>query len=437
MNTAALRLNHFLMQRLAAGQHALEDRRCQLQLLVFNASLYMAIGFTLLASLVLACFSQWDLLLKLGLPTFLLFGFILYLARSHSFLVARVSYLFVCHLTLITGIIVYGKETGLPILFLHLALFPFLLFRVWEWRWIAICSTAAFVSYEIVGRDFFPTGLYPLTEGMAAVLEFIFSLCGFIGITLPSVLLLWQSDQNYRKALKRTRVQALDEKMAAIGRLAGGAAHEINNPLAIIRLTLENLETLAGKDDQRAVRMRIQKAYNAIHRIQSILQKLLVSTPQIMAPLEPLDVNSIMQLITQRSQHYLHNQGIQLKVKTEELDGQAVLYCQRQHVIDAVDSLIHNALEAMRGHAAPAVSLTLRVQNQFFQVEVADCGPGISKEMSRSIFTPFFTTKEVGSGLGLSLYSARCMARQYGGDLTCDNGPGGRFCLSLPLQKLT
>jgi signal transduction histidine kinase len=435
LNTAAFRLNHFLMQRLAAGQHTLEDRRCRLQLLVLNASLYIAMGFTLLGSVVLAFFGLWDLLWWLAVPTFLLFSFVLYLARSHNFRIARVSYLFVCHFTLLAGILVYGKETGLSMLFLNLALFPFLLFRAWEWRWIALCSTTAFVCYEIVERELFATGYYPLTDDTTAVMQLIFSLCGFIGITLPSVLLLWQSEQNYRKALNRTRMEALDEKLAAIGRLAGGAAHEINNPLAIIRLTLENVEILAGRGDPRAIRMRIQKAYNAIHRIQSILQKLLVSTPQTMTQLEPIPVNSIVQLITQRSEHCLQNQGIKLTVTTEELDEEAIIYCQRQHVIDAVDSLIHNALEAIIGHTAPVVSLTLRMQDEFFHVEVVDSGPGISKEISRSLFTPFFTTKEVGAGLGLSLYSARCLARQYGGDLTCANGPGGRFCLSLPLGK--
>ena len=131
----------------------------------------------------------------------------------------------------------------------------------------------------------------------------------------------------------------------------------------------------------------------------------------------------------------MHHHGIHLHVKME-LTHEALIRCQRQHVMDAVDSLINNALEAMMGHKTPTVSLTLSSQDEFFQVEVADTGPGVSEDMIRSMFTPFFTTKAVGAGLGLSLYNARCIARQYGGDLTCKCGPGGRFCLSLPLQKL-
>jgi signal transduction histidine kinase len=68
-----------------------------------------------------------------------------------------------------------------------------------------------------------------------------------------------------------------------------------------------------------------------------------------------------------------------------------------------------------------------------FMVRLEANGPGVSDDELRSIFTPFFTTKEVGAGLGLSLYSARCIAQQYEGDLSCESGPGGRFILRLPL----
>ncbi|MDQ3233686.1 MAG: HAMP domain-containing histidine kinase [Pseudobdellovibrionaceae bacterium] len=436
MNIVASRLASFCMRHLEAGQNSLKDKSCRLQLMVLNASVYITLGVTSLYALILLLTGQLALLIMLLIPVIIMLLFILYLARCRCFLTARVAYLVTCLLSLLYGIHLQGKETNLSLLCLHLALFPFLLFRAHEWRWIAFCSTAAFAVFEIVDFNLIPMGTQPLAEGTARILRLVITLGSFIFITTPSALLLWQSNQHYRKALKRNRVLALDEKMAAIGRLAGGAAHEINNPLAIIQLTLESLENHAGPNDPRGIKPRIQKAYDAIHRIHSILQKLLVSTPLAPAQPEPLCVHAIAQLITQRSKRYLYNHGIQLKIKVDITD-QSVIHCERQHVIDAVDSLINNALEAMLGHKTPTVSLTLRSHDRFFQVEVADCGPGVSDEINRSLFTPFFTTKEVGAGLGLSLYSARCIARQYGGDLTCDSGPGGRFCLSLPLQKLS
>lgn len=424
------------MQSLRAGQNSLKVRNCRLQLLVFNAAVYISLSLLVLSALGVALTGQFELMLLLPLPAISLFSAILYVARRYCFLTARVGYLLLCHLTLCYGIFIYGKETNLTLFFLHLALFPFLLFQAREWRWMAVSSITAFVMFEIIEFDLIPTGVHSLKESTTSILRLLFTLGAFIAITFPAVLLLWQSNQLYRKALKRNRVLAMDEKIAAIGRLAAGAAHEINNPLAIIRLTLESLENAADKPDQTIIHPRIQRAYDAIQRIHSILQKLLASTDRVPMQPEPICVNTIAELIAQRSKRYLYNHGIQLNVKVD-LAPHAVIRCQRQHVIDAVDSLINNALEAMIGHKSPTVSLTLRSLDEFFQVQVEDTGPGVSEEISRSIFTPFFTTKEVGSGLGLSLYSARCIARQYGGDLTCDSGPGGRFCLSLPIQKLS
>jgi signal transduction histidine kinase len=424
------------MHHLQAGRPALRDRSSRLQLLVLNAALYFSLSFCILAALGVMLAGQLEVALILHLPSILLYTAVLYVARRHCFLTARLGYLLVCHLIMLFGIYLYGKETNLTLFFLHLSLFPFLLFRAREWRWIVVSSIMAFVMFEITELELIPTGIRPLEDITVSVIRLLCAIAAFIGITLPAVLLLWQSNQQYRKAIQRNRVLAMDEKLAAIGRLAAGAAHEINNPLAIIRLTLQNLENVANVHEQRGCKLRLQKAYDAIQRIHDILQKLLASAHRVPIVAEPLCVNTIADLLMQRSQRYLHHHGIQLKVCVD-LAAHAVIRCQQQHVIDAVDSLINNALEAMMGYQSPTISLTLRSQDEFFHVQVEDTGPGVSEEMGRSIFTPFFTTKEVGSGLGLSLYSARCIARQYGGDLTCDKGPGGRFCLSLPIQKLS
>jgi signal transduction histidine kinase len=433
---SAFRLATLFMQGMRAGQDNLKDQSCRLQLLAFNVSLYVALFLALLAVLGVSLAGQWDVLVLLPLPALALYGVTLYLARRHCFLTARVVYLLVSHFTLGYGVILYGKETRLSLYCLHLALFPFLLFRAQEWRWMIVSSISAFVMFEVVELNLLPSGVLHLKPHTRSMLRLLFTFGSFIGILLPAVLLLCQSKLHYRRALTRNRLLSLDEKLTMIARLGAGAAHQIQSPLTTIHATLEHLESLAAPHEQATIGMRIQKACAAIHRIHGILQKLLVSTQRVPSLAEPLHVTTIAQLIMIRCKHYLHHQGIQLHVKME-LTPQDVIHCHRQHVMDAVDSLIHNALEAMMGHKTPTVSLTLSSQNEFFQVEVADTGPGVSEDMIRSLFTPFFTTKAVGAGLGLSLYNARCMARQYGGDLTCKSGPGGRFCLSLPLQKLS
>ncbi len=435
MRISSFRLTDFCKQHLEAGKHALKEPDYRLQLMVLNASLYLSLSLVLLSAVAVTLAGQLKLLFHMSLPVALLYISLIYLTRRRCFLTARLSYLFAGHLTLFYGVFLYGKEMNLNLFFLHLALYPFLLFRAREWRWIVMCSVLASVMFGCMDLDLIPTASHPLDDDTSLILRSVFTLCAYFGITIPAALLLWQSNQHYRTAVQRNRILDMDDKLAAIGRMASEAAHEIDKPLAVIRLTFENLEHVMPGSEQKAIRLRLQKAYDAISRIQGILQKLLVANHHRPALAEPLCIKRIAQVITQRTQHILHHQGIPLELSVS-LVPDAFIHCHLQYVLDAVDSLIHNALEAMRGHHSPAVSLALRSQNQFFQVEVEDRGPGVSEEMSRAIFTPFFTTKEVGTGLGLSLYSARCVARQYGGDLTCDSGPGGRFCLSLPLQKL-
>lgn len=432
MTKPAAALASYCMRFLYVGEDSLTDRSCRLQLMVFNFAIYLALGTTLIVSALLIISQQLTLLFKLSLPALIAFLGILYMSRRRWFLSARVVFLVICLVTLCYGIVLYGKQSRLPLFCLNMSLFPFLLFRPREWRWIAVFSGLGFLLFQGFELEIIRTGIQPLSPVIEPWVRFIFTLGAFAGVVTPSVLLFWQSNDHFRKTLKRSRVLALDEKLAAIGRLAAGAAHEINNPLAIIRLTLENLDGLTETASHPSVKFRIRKGYDAIQRIQTILQKLLMSTTAAQGQPEPLGVLAISQLLSQRSARFLQSRGIELTVKME-LAREGTILCHRQHVIDAFDSLINNALEAMRGQQTPAVSLTLKSEERFFCVQVEDCGPGVSERIIRSIFTPFFTTKEVGSGMGLSLYSARCIARQYGGDLTCESGPGGRFYLSLPL----
>jgi len=234
------------MQGLRAGQDTLKDRSCRLQLLVFNTLLYIALGLVLLAILGVSFAGQWDVLLLLLLPALALYSLTLYLARRHCFLTARVVYLVVSHFTLGYGVILYGKETNLSLYCLHLALFPFLLFRAQEWRWIVVSSISAFVLFEALELNLLPSGTLDLKPRTTSILRLVFTLGSFISIVLPAVLLLHQSKQQVHRALRRHRLVSLDEKLAVNARSGAGAAHPMQSPLATIPQTLEHLECLVA-----------------------------------------------------------------------------------------------------------------------------------------------------------------------------------------------
>ena len=115
--------------------------------------------------------------------------------------------------------------------------------------------------------------------------------------------------------------------------------------------------------------------------------------------------------------------------------GPVTAWCNRNRLEQVLVNLIGNAIDAMR--ATPVKLLALAAQqlpDGRARIDVADTGAGLKPEVAASLFTPFFTTKPAGSGLGLGLVISRGIAQDYGGDLTVENRPegGARFTLWLP-----
>ncbi len=419
---------------LAHGAQRLPERGLRLQLLVFNCALLLSVAMTLAFGLILIIFEYYDRFLASTLPFLGLFFIIHLFARQRYFLLARILYVALTLASVAFGVYLFGRSSQLSLFCLDLALLPFLLFRSQEWRWIAVSTLGAFVLFVSIEFQFFSMDHQPLPHDIEALVTLLFTSGAFIGVIAPSLLVFWQTHAGFRRALRLNRVRARDEKFAAIGRLAAGAAHEINNPLAIVQLTLENLESTYPLLKEPQVQQRIRRGYDAIQRIHQILQKLLASSLIPISRPETWQVTDVAQLIGQRCRRVLQGQGISLLIRKSVRPGYRVL-CHRQSVIDVVDSLIRNALDALSGRGRPRITLSLICEGSSFLVIVEDNGPGVSEDELRSIFTPFFTTKDVGAGLGLSLYSARCIIQQYGGDLSCEQGPGGRFSVRLPLLE--
>lgn len=417
---------------LALGAQRLPERGLRLQLLVFNSALILSSTLTLAFGLILIVFGHYDRVLSATLPFLGLFFVLSFLARQRYFLLARILYVALSLASVAFGVFLFGHATQLSLYCLDLALLPFLLFRSQEWRWIVASTLGAFVLFIGIEFTVFPTAYQPLPADVEPFATLMFATGAFIGVIAPSLLVFWQTHAGFRRALRLNRLKARDEKFAAIGRLAAGAAHEINNPLAIVQLTLENLESHHEKFREPPVQQRIRRGYDAIQRIHQILQKLLASSLIPVEQPEHCLVTDLAQLISQRCRRVVQGQGITLLIRKNVKPGSHVI-CHRQSVMEVVDSLIRNALEALANRGRPHIVLSLMSDASSFMVRLEDNGPGVSDDELRSIFTPFFTTKEVGAGLGLSLYSARCIAQQYGGDLSCERGPGGRFVLRLPL----
>ena len=223
------------------------------------------------------------------------------------------------------------------------------------------------------------------------------------------------------------------EKMAAIGQLVSGVAHEVNNPLAAIvgftDLLLENPQV--PEDAKRDLQIILQEA----QRTRTIVQNLLSFARQMPAQHEPVQLNSIVRQTLKLRAYDSANRDIRI---LENYDEQLPLFVGDPHQLQQVFlNVLNNAYDAVQetGHAGKIEITTSHCAGQL-EVSFRDNGPGISHP--DRIFDPFFTTKEVGKGTGLGLSICYGIIRSHRGDIFARNnadGAGCTFVVRLPVAQ--
>ncbi|WNG56921.1 HAMP domain-containing protein [Archangium gephyra] len=250
-------------------------------------------------------------------------------------------------------------------------------------------------------------------------------------------MLRWNDDLKLRvdeatSELKSAQVQLLEaQKLAAVGQLGAGVAHEINNPLAGI---LGNTQLLMLERDEKDPDFEtLRKIELSAKRCKEITQNLLRFSQQRAKPeLRAVDLNAVLRDALSLTEHQLKGEGIALG--TELASPQAKVKADPGHLSQVVLALVSNARTAMM--KSETKRLTLRTGERdgrgFFEVE--DTGKGIVPEHRSRIFEPFFTTKDVWSNVGLGLSVAWRVVSEAGGtiDVRTEVGQGTCFTVWLP-----
>jgi len=222
------------------------------------------------------------------------------------------------------------------------------------------------------------------------------------------------------------------EKMAAVGQLVSGVAHEVNNPLTAILgfadLLMENSEL--PESARKDLRVILQEA----QRTKQIVQNLLSFARQMPPQRKPVQVNSILRRTLQLRAYDFSSHGVEVSERFYELLPEVV---GDPHQLQQVFlNILNNAYDAVREIGRPArIDIETSTTGGWVQVLFRDNGNGISNP--DRIFDPFFTTKEVGKGTGLGLSICYGILREHGGEITCHNNAGqegATFLVRLPLS---
>ena len=232
-----------------------------------------------------------------------------------------------------------------------------------------------------------------------------------------------------RAAERRARA---NERMAEIGAMTGGLAHEIKNPLSTIglnaQLLAEGIDELAIEPEERGrLSRRVGALKREADRLRGILTDFLQYAGQLRIDPKPADLNLVVEELADFFMPQARAQGVRLR--TELTKSPAMAELDVPQVKQAVLNLMLNAVQAMAEAALPAKDLILRTERRtdpdrrpVVALHVIDTGPGIPPEAMERVFEPYFTTKSGGTGLGLP--TARRLIEGHEGRLEVHTEPG-------------
>ena len=217
------------------------------------------------------------------------------------------------------------------------------------------------------------------------------------------------------------------EKLATLGHISAGMAHEIRNPLNSINLFSQILLSAAGLDKEN--KGYVHKIIQEVERIDAILMQMLASSPSERHGLKRVDVSEVIDKVLRECQVQIEKQGVTLNLDIDATTPHIQSDCLEIEQI--FTNLISNALYEMANGGT--LSLSLRSDAEKMYAVVSDTGSGIPHENISRIFDPFFTTKQKGTGFGLSVVLR--IVQSCGGKIQVESPPGSgaSFSIELPL----
>lgn len=230
---------------------------------------------------------------------------------------------------------------------------------------------------------------------------------------------------------------ATASKMSALGEMAGGLAHEINNPVAIIHGHADVLKQLSARKELDHVTLKrsaevIAQTADRISKITRALRAFARDAER--DPFERVPLLNVVQDTSEFCRQRMLSHGVRFTI--EPIPASLELECRPVQISQVLLNLLNNAYDAVEAAEVKEVTIAAVDLGERLELRVTDTGRGIPPELQERVFQPFFTTKDVGRGTGLGLSVASGLVGSHHGRITFESSPAGtRFVVSLPKKQ--
>ena len=226
---------------------------------------------------------------------------------------------------------------------------------------------------------------------------------------------------------QKERALVQSSRLATIGTLAAGVAHEINNPIGGMQNAVNRLLQAEDLGDRQRVYLELLR--DGLARVASTARRMLEFAPKDAAP-QPFDAATAVEGAYALVEHRCAQEGVDFRLKVQP--GARQVHGDAHEIQQVVLNLLLNSLDAIAGRGG-VVTVEVTSDDRFVHLSVADDGPGMPEELQDRIFDPFFTQKARPDASGLGMFISYSIVQNHGGAMRIDSTPGAGFCTHIDL----